>query len=270
MIQKWLKSLTSVVAGSLCVILAGCNGDNITQPQSKNWTITQKNNILEISYGNGANFPQYATLHLTSSYFRMNYGPNSGWGTSVVLLPSFWSGGKYYQGSPVSATWKTEGENLVISRTGVIYTLNVRGEVYLFPPDTDSFSATVSINVDGSMLLDNRPGESFKPVFLSSMHISENKWDTQSAFVGTQSLQIFQEGWFITPSIKGTTFGLKEGNSEWKRNSPTIEVILKEPLDINGWVTKSSDPNDDNVGFWAASNNILNSWVYTVKAMSLK
>ncbi len=49
-------------------------------------------------------------------------------------------------------------------------------------------------------------------------------------------------------------------------NAPSIEVTLDEPMQITGWVTPSNDPNDDNVGFWAASNQIIQSWQYTVIA----
>jgi hypothetical protein len=35
---------------------------------------------------------------------------------------------------------------------------------------------------------------------------------------------------------------------------------------ITGWVTASVDPNDDNAGFWCASEGFLASWSYTVTA----
>ena len=59
-------------------------------PQAPAWSVSRNGNILEISYGSDSDYPQYAALHLDSSYLRMNYGPGSGWGTSVVLFPSFW------------------------------------------------------------------------------------------------------------------------------------------------------------------------------------
>jgi hypothetical protein len=127
-------------------------------------------------------------------------------------------------------------------------------------------SATISINVDGNLELDNRPGEAFKPVMLSSMHISANMWDTKLAYVDSQSFEVPEEGWIIQPPTEGRVFGLQGGTSDWKTNAPTIEVTLDEPMQITGWVTPSSDPNDDNVGFWAASDQIIQSWRYKVIA----
>ena len=35
-------------------------------------------------------------------------------------------------------------------------------------------------------------------------------------------------------------------------------------MDITGWVTESTDPNDDNVGLWAAADEVLDSWEYVI------
>ncbi len=42
-------------------------------------------------FGSDVNFPEYVSLNTTSGYVRFNYGPTSGWGASVVLLPTFWT-----------------------------------------------------------------------------------------------------------------------------------------------------------------------------------
>ncbi|MBA7715315.1 hypothetical protein ES703_124356 [subsurface metagenome] len=133
------------------------------------------------------------------------------------------------------------------------------------PPEQDLLRTTVTINnIDGDVILDNRPGEAFKLAMLSSMYISDSLWDVQSAYVDSQSFQIPQEGWIIQSPIEAMVFGLRGGTSGWKTSAPTIEVILDRILQITGWVTLSSDPNDDNVGFWAASDQIIRSWQYIV------
>jgi hypothetical protein len=227
--------------------------------------VTQNGTILEIAYGSGTNYLQYAALHLESSYFRMNYGSGSGWGTSVVLLPSFWSGGSYYQGCPITTTLTNQGVNQIISFTGTISSLNVQGQISLSPPAPNLFSAEVIINVTGSVVLDNRPGEAFKPLMLSSMHISEDSWDTQSAFVNTQIYSIPGNSWIIQPPASNSIFGLNGGTSSWKANAPTVKITLDQARQITGWVTSSTDPNDDNVGFWAASDQVLQTWQYTIQ-----
>lgn len=240
-----------------------CGGSKTENP---GWSVKQNEDILEIACGSGTAYPQYAALHLSSGYLRMNYGPGSGWGTSVILLPSFWTRGRYYQGVPITATYTTEGSDLMITFHGNIAGLSVQGQVRLLPPSGKSLSAKVSVVVSGSLDLDNRPGEAFKPVILTSMHISPDLWDTQSAVAGTQTYQLPENGWIIQPPVSGNSFGFNGGTSAWKTNAPTVEISLGKPMEITGWMTATSDPNSDNAQLWAASASILNTWDYTVTA----
>lgn len=260
-----LNSFLSLLLITITLFTIGCGGggDGGTTP---NWNIKQNGSIIEIAYGSGTNYPQYAALHLESSYFRMNYGPNSGWGTSVILLPSFWEGGILHQGAPITATWNTDGADIIITFTGTTSSLIVKGQLRISPPGQNSISASVSITVNGTVVLDNRPGEAFKPVMLSSMHISSDMWDAQSACVDSQSFQMPQSGWIIQPPATGKVFGLKGGTSTWKNNAPTIEVVFGQDIQVTGWVTSSTDPNDDNVGLWAATDSLLTSWQYKATA----
>ena len=77
----------------------------------KTWSVTRNVPVLQIGYGSGVSFPQYAVLDLNSGYFRMIYSTTAGWGTSVILLPALWSRTScptdYCQGAPVTATWQT-------------------------------------------------------------------------------------------------------------------------------------------------------------------
>jgi uncharacterized repeat protein (TIGR01451 family) len=233
----------------------------------ENWLVVKNGNEVRIHYGSGTDFPQYGVLHLNDSYFRLNYGPISGWGTSVILLPAFWSGGVYYQGAPITATWQVEGSQLVLLINSSIASLNVSSEVRLWPPKkNEAITAQVTTNVQGSILLDSRPGEAFKPVTLSSMHISSTIWDTQAAYGCLRTSPIPASGWIFQPPADVNIFGLHGGTSAWKTNAPTIEVVLDRILQVTGWVTSSSNPNDDNVAFWAASDEVLSSWSYRVTA----
>lgn len=240
------------------------------QPGNGSWVVTQSGDILQIAYGSGTNFSQYGALHLSSSYFRLNYGPDSSWGTSVILFPVFWSGGVYYQGAPVTDySWQVVNQNLVLSIAGTIGGLNVSSQVNLSPPAENSITAQVTTTVSGNIPLDNKPGEAFKPVMLSSMHTSSTQWDTRMAFVGCQYFDIPVNSWIIpSPFIINNIFGLLGGTSGWKSNAPTVWIVLDRPMQITGWVTPSTAPSDDNVGFWAAVDEILPSWSFRIIATS--
>jgi len=253
---------------ALFALLTGCGSCEKTPGPGGNWSAGVNGDILEIAYGSGTNYPQYAALHLNSGYLRMIYGKDAGWGTSVVIMPSFWSGGKYYQGSAMNATVDKDGADLVVKFDGSISTLAVRGSIRFSPPTDNSLKAMVKVSTSGNLALDSRPGEAFKPVMLSSMHIAPDTWDAQSAFVSHQTYSLLQIGWIVTTSVEEKIFGLHGGTSFWKKNAPTIEVELSDALPITGWVTQSADPNDDNVGFWCAADKILSSWSYTITAKS--
>ncbi|MDW8289472.1 MAG: hypothetical protein RMM06_02010 [Armatimonadota bacterium] len=251
----------AVLLATLCALLMPAS--------AQTWLVRQRGTILEIAYGSGAHFPQYAALHLDSSYFRMVYSPQSGWGTSVILMPAFWSGGRYYQGAPVTASWRTEGSDLLLLLSGRISSLQVSLEVRLAPPCRNTFVAWVrTLSVTGNIPLDNRPGEAFKPVMLSSMRVSATRWDSRLAYVEGRLYHLPSSGWVVYPAANGSRFGLIGGTSSWKTNAPTIEVLFRQPrpLQITGWVTYSTNPNDDNVGFWAASSQVLRKWQYTLRA----
>ena len=239
--------------------------------RSTHWLVTEVDDELHIAYGSDVDFPQYGLLHLDSGFFRLNYGPASGWGTSVILLPALWSDGVYHQGAPVDATWQVEGAELILTVTGTIASLDVSLTVRLYPPVRNlRILADIEATIEGSAPLDHRPGEAFKPVMLSSMHISATQWDTQAACAAAQSYAIHEDGWIIWPHVVDQTFGLIGGTSEWKVNAPSVLIELAEPMTITGWVTPSEDPNDDNVGFWAASDSVLSSWSYRIYTSSVE
>jgi len=172
------------------------------------------------------------------------------------------------QGAPVEVSWKTDNNDLLITYTGKISSLDVSGTIRIIPPGTDSITATITTQTAGSVYLASRPNEAFKPVMLSSMHINSDIWDARSAYIledtTLHSYQFPASGWVVSPAVSGNTFGLFGGSSSWKPNAPTLEVTMDQALPITGWVTSSQDPNDDNIGFWAGSNSQLTNWSYTI------
>lgn len=230
------------------------------------WVVSKKGTVLEICYGTGTKTPQYGALHLDSGYLRLVPGSDSHWGTSIIILPSFWQGGVLYQGAPVTEKNDTIQGDLILTLTGKISTLEVEAEVKLIPPFQDLISAVVSVQVSGNVILDKKPGEAFKLVTLSSMHCSAQNWDCQKAWAGSLTYPIPVQGWIVAHPVKEGDFGLQGGTSAWKKNAPTIAVRLDRKAEITGWVTRSSNPNDDNVGFWGASDKLVRSWRYLVMA----
>lgn len=223
--------------------------------------------LLQINYGTATSSPQYAVLDTASSYFRLNYGPQSGWGTSIVTMPSYWSDGVYYQGCPVTVTWRINTYNkLVLTLTGITNGLKVKATITLSPPANNAITAAVAARVTGTLQIDNRPGEAFKPVFLSSMHDSDTVWDSSVPFVGSQAYMFPGSGWIVppTPAVTGTKFGLLGGTSQWKTNAPSVLITFPKPVQVAGWLAADTNPNDDNVGLWAASASVLASWSYRI------
>ncbi len=266
----WLCALLLVLIASCAPASAG--SPSRASAGAKTWSVSRNGAVLQIGYGSGVDFPQYAALHLSSGYFRMVYSTTSGWGTSVILLPALWSKASchtdsgYCQGAPVTASWRTSGANLVLSIHGTIATLKVAATVTLAPPANSALVAQVSTKVTGTVKLDNRPGEAFKPVMLSSMHDSSTVWDSRAAFIGTHVYRFPSSGWIIHPPVTTRDFGLQGGTSSFKKNAPTVEVILSQSRLVTGRLTQMSNPNNDNVGFWCATNKVLSSWSFSVTA----
>jgi hypothetical protein len=242
------------------------------------WIVTQNGNLLQIAYGKGTNFPQYAVLDLTSGYLRLVPDQSSGWGTSVIINPVFWSGGLNYQSIPISTTHTTNGSNLDISYTGsqttpTTGTLNIQGLLSISPPSGNYISASVSLTTSGNITIDNRPNEAFKLVMLSSMYDSTTVWDAKSAFACSQTYTIpippaGGGNWIVSPAVNCREFGINGGTSTWKKAAPTIQISLGQSEQITGWVAQDNNPNNDNVALWAASDTVLKSFNYTITAIS--
>ncbi|MCD4782292.1 MAG: hypothetical protein K8T10_00525 [Candidatus Eremiobacteraeota bacterium] len=234
------------------------------------WSVKQNGTILEIAYSSGVDFPQYVALHTNSGYWRMIPGRDSGWGTSVIVTPSFWENSsgsaEYHQGTDVTVTWQEQGSDLLVNYSGTISGLNFEGTILLSPPAQDTITATVHVTTSGNINLADKPDEAFKPVMLSSMHISNSEWDCSESFIGSTTNSIPEDQWLVSNPITDMVFGLKGGTSDWKINAPTIKITLPSSMPVTGWVTPGSNPNDDNIGMWPASNVVLRSWNYMITA----
>jgi len=222
--------------------------------------------VLEAGFGHGDHFPQYIAFHADSGFLRLNGGPGSDWGTSIVVLPSFWEGGRYHQGSPISVTSDASQSSLTLSFSGSVSGLRVVGEVRLQQPETAGIACAVSVSVEGDVQLDRRQREAFKPVFASSMHVSDDLWDVESIRIDSRELAIPERGWIVDSVAKGRQIMLNGGSSVWKQRAPSLAIELEDSMQIAGWKTPSTDPDHDNIGVWAASDHVMREWHYVIRA----
>jgi hypothetical protein len=220
------------------------------------WAVYQSGQFLHISYGSGRSFPEYATLQMNSGFLRMTYSSRAGWGASASLLPALWSTtacrSDYCQGAPVSVAIGGSGAGLVLTVDGTIARLRTTVTVTLAPPARGAMTAHVFVRVAGSVPLDSRPGEAFKPVMLSAQS------DAKDAFTGTTVHVFPARGWIIQPPVTTRDFGLQGATA----STPTIEVIMNRPLPVTGWAAGAS------VGLWSATTSVMSSWSYTLTAES--
>lgn len=256
--------------------LSAAGGPRTAQGVGNGWLIVRANGQvgpeLQIYYGSGTNFPQYGTLHLSSGYLRLVSGPTSVWGTSIVLMPSFWSPScpvnDYCQGAPVSARAYTLGAMLVVQIAGTIGGLTVVERLVIAPPQPNLVTAHLSAVLYGTATLesDTHPWEAFKPVMFSSMHDDASNWDSKDATADGQVYAFPASQWILDPPVTATTFGLEGGTSSWNANAPTVTITLDTPapLLVTGWLNPDSNHNNDNVAYWTATTTLLSSWSYDI------
>ena len=201
----------------------------------------------------GQNLPQYGVLYTSSTqggYLRLVYGPTGGWGTSIILSPSFWtSDGVYHQGTALNNVHtQINCSTIQLSFDETLAGLSFSGILNIDPPANNQVTAHVSMTTSNTVTLaTNRPGEAFKPVALSTMFDSTTVWDSQSAIIGsTTSPLVATSGWIVPSPIAATHFGLVGGPSlhGLNANTPTITIDLagvSSPV-VTGWIAPTQIP----------------------------
>lgn len=291
--RQYLAALVTLLIGALAL---GCGNSAVTivpptaiptdtdrplptptatlGPVTIPWSVSTAGDLLQIAYERSdGTAPQYGVLDRASSYLRLNPGPPSGWGTSIILLPAFWSKtacsttSGYCQSARVNAQANSLGASLVLTVTGTIGGLNVTTVVQIDPPSASpaEIHAHVDAKTTGQVALDiSRPWESFKPVMLSSMHVSSTLWDSHQATTDGVAHTLPAKGWIVSPPVSATSFGLVGGRSTWKAHAPTVTIALAKPLLVTGYVKVDTHPNDENVGYWATDPSAPSAWSYDI------
>jgi hypothetical protein len=232
------------------------------------WTAQKSGNQIVLAFGRGTNFPQYVAIHTDSGYVRFVHGPSGGWGTSIILPPALWTAdSRYHQGTPLLDVLPivTRGQ-IQVSFTGSIAGVGFKGTLRIGPPAANQLIAHVEMTTSGTVALKDRAGEAFKLVGLSTMHQSPSLWDASSVIIADKTYPLPASGWIVAVPIPTTHLGVIGGTSTWKTNAPTVVVDLSGVSipQVTGWVTQSSNPNDDNGMLWAATSQVQPSWSYDI------
>lgn len=247
----------------------------VDPPVVRGWNVDKKNaeGLWVIAHDAGE---ELATLSLRDGYFRLKRGTT--YGTTVVLPPTFWSGGVLTQGMPLDATHRVEGDLLIIDATGQKNGLKVNLKVALKLLETERIEAEVGATCKGTVTLDNRPGEAFQLVKLLSMRAGpgadgiSREWDARAMIVeGSEDLE-FDDRATNAPLVdpnkyKVRRFGFRGGKSDYQKKdpAPTVEIVLDKPFPIAGYRLPSKD-HDANLALWAGSDAVLGDWHYIITA----
>ena len=187
-------------------------------------------------------------------------------GPRSCCCPAFGVTATYFQGAPITTTWRTDANDLVISFSGTVSTLSASGEVRLAPPGPDSASAAVSVTATGTLSVDRGR------VSIQALDAIVNAGVARpmGCRLGVRREPGLSDPGPAVGSLSRRNqvggFGLEGGTSSWKTNSPTVTIALDKERQVSGWVTRSNNPNDDNLGVWPASDEVLPSWKYTIVA----
>jgi len=242
--------------------------------------------------------PQVAALY-ASGFVRLkpNADPSPAipFGSSFILGPAYWAGGAYYH-SPqlnrleIDTTWLPTGP-LRLLAWGTNQGFDVFYEMALPPPRdrqtrlhvTQTYTATTAIAIDPGRRANH---EGFKLAQISSMFVNQGGacdggnsdcHDSNGArFIGNDLVRHQVAFTEITPSAfvfsaavpLGSTWldALHTDDASWQGNTPNVHIALDvlpgdRTLTPQGWISATTDPNQDNVGLWLHDDGLASqSW----------
>lgn len=258
------SKMGGIAVAIVIVLLISCGQP---PPPTSLWSV-KDGAVIEIGYFINGRYPQIFALHKNDGAMRLTYLPDGSWGTSVYPL-GYWHDG-YVKGITINKfDYHEQGSNLVLELTASTQDIDtINYIIVLYPPRDNSTRARVEMAVSNTIELDNRPiqGEAFQLAVLASMNIGNNLWDAKQAYAGVTVVDTPDSEFIFDNVIRTTEFGLIGGTSDWKENAPTIKIISDRDVYIQGWVTPSADPDDDNIGMWGGLDEMVLSWSYEVES----
>ena len=237
-------------------------------------------------YGPGQ--PQVAVLY-ASGYVRLKQNadpsPPIPFGSSFVLGPAYWPDPITYYHNPQLDRLAIETHGLPngplrLRAAGSNHDFDVAYELQLPPPRdrqtrlhvTQTYTATADLDIASSRRAE---WQGFKLVQVSSMFINEEDTcdggtadchDSNAArFIGSDLARhqaafadlTPSEFLFTSPLPFGSSWldGLHTDDESWQGNTPNVRFALDTlpadgPITPQGWISATTDPNQDNVGLW--------------------
>jgi hypothetical protein len=236
--------------------------------------------------------PQVAVIY-ASGFIRLKQNadptPSIPFGSSFILGPAYWSDATTYHHNSqlawleIDTSWLPTGP-LRMRAEGANQDFDTAYELTLPPPRdrqarlhvTQAYTATATIMIDPTRRAE---AQGFKLVQVSSMFISEDGTcdggqkdchDSDVARFIDDDLVRHQVAFtdippssfvFSTTAPLGSTWldALHTDDQSWQGNTPNVRIALDAlPTDHTikpqGWISATTDPDDDNVGLWLHDN----------------
>ncbi|MBU9888751.1 MAG: GDP-mannose 4,6-dehydratase [Candidatus Omnitrophica bacterium] len=237
--------------------------------------VVYRNDQLFSVKGNG-----YLRSVLPSSY-RGPKGEKVDWGTSFVL-PGYWSNGVYHHNPKITQAEIREGPDGTVTLKGVMedqagnwvakdLAITFRKPMAESVEAEISFTQTAqkSFSVDAARAGD---GEGWKVLQFSSMNIGtahdadfvmyrDKDGQMASQAVAGENKLIFEKA---QPLGGSPVYLANQKPSPWGNRPTTFIQMMPDSspgvFSAQGWVARSSDPNDDNLGVWVHLDGVKNSY----------
>lgn len=201
-----------------------------------------------------------------NGYYRIT-PPGTTWGTSFVT-PGYWAGATYHHNSAIrslSMSVNAQGQLQMTGQMESAHFISNDFTIVFLNADPKKIVIEVGFSIkakaDFALNVNRfRQAEVFKPFQFSSMNV-RGEFDADVAQVdglkGTQSTDLSKGDALLfqnpVPVGEGGRLTLSNDNSARPRETPTTYVKVlgnQTGLYAQGWVTRSSNPDDDNVGAW--------------------
>ena len=229
-------------------------------------------------------WPQVVAIY-ASGYIRLKEcrEPDINFSTSFVLGPEYWEGCNYYHNVSIKEIHINSSKlfEIQIKIKAKLPHFNVTYDIEMLEPNNETMKmhieqiseCTNQLTLNESRL---NKHEGFKIVQLSSMYINETHHDSDGVkYIDEEGKLIIKKfedlktSQFILDNPKRFGDVLLEcthsDDYSWQGNTPNCiisldNLSLAKECTPQGWITITSNPNDDNVGLWIHDDKAKLEW----------